>query len=92
MNKLRASGVTVYAVSPGGPSDGGASVNSIAEETGGFSVSGDHPGGLRRILADLDNYYVLGFYPRDPKDRSFHLTEVRVNRPGLRVRARSGYQ
>ena len=92
LSKLRETGVTVYGVSPGGPLDAGRSIAGIASETGGFAVPGDNLAGLRRIIADLDNYYMLGFYPRNPKDRSFHLVEVLVNRPGVRVRARSGYQ
>lgn len=88
---LRRSGVAVYAVSPGVMS-GPRSLDAIARETGGFSVNAQEPGAVARILDDLDNYYVLGFYPSDPNDRSYHVVDVQVNRPGVRVRARSGYQ
>lgn len=88
---LRRSGVAVYAVSPG-VMTGPRSLDAIATETGGFSVNAHEPGAVARILDDLDNYYVLGFYPSDPKDRSYHVVDVQVNRPGVRVRARSGYQ
>jgi VWFA-related protein len=91
--KLRRAGVVVYSVSPGGPVGGNGSLAAIAAETGGFSVSDtDGSAGLQRILADLDNYYTLGFYPTDPDDRSFRLIDVQVTRPGVRVRARTGYQ
>src|SRR5262249_3643389 len=39
-----------------------------------------------------DNYYLLGFYPANPKDKQYHPLDVRVNRPGLTVRHRHGYQ
>ena len=37
-------------------------------------------------------YYLLGYHSSDPKqDGRFRKIEVRVNRPSIRVRARSGY-
>jgi VWFA-related protein len=91
--KLRQSSVTVYPVNPGGPTDKGRSLDQIAEETGGFSVpSTDLEAGMTRLLTDLDNYYLLGFYPPDAKDKQYHTIDVRVNRPGVTVRYRRGYQ
>ena len=93
LDKLRRSSVTVYSVSPGGPMDGGSSLAGIAAETGGFAVpSSDLTTGMRRLLTDLDNYYMLGFYPDVPIDRKYHAIEVRVSRPGVTVRYRAGYQ
>lgn len=93
LDKLRRSSVTVYSVDPGGPADGGASLAGIAAETGGFAVPAtDLTTGMARLLTDLDNYYILGFYPDVPIDRKYHQIEVRVNRPGLTVRYRAGYQ
>jgi hypothetical protein len=90
---LRRSSVAVYPVDPGGPKDRGASLDPVARETGGFAVhANDLEAGMARLLADLDNYYVLGFYPADPKDKKYHPLDVRVNRPGLTVRHRHGYQ
>jgi hypothetical protein len=80
-------------VDPGGSRDGGASLSGIAAETGGFAVpSSDLAGGMARLLTDLDNYYILGFYPDAPIDRKYHPIEVRMNRPGFTVRYRAGYQ
>ncbi|HKV99067.1 MAG TPA: VWA domain-containing protein [Vicinamibacterales bacterium] len=90
---LHRSSVAVYPVDPGGPKDRGDSLDPVARETGGFAVhSNDLERGMARLLDDLDNYYLLGFYPADPKDKSYHPLDVRVKRPGLTVRHRHGYQ
>ena len=47
--------------------------------------------GLRRIVDDLSNYYLLGYYSPAEADGKFHKISVRVKRPGVQVRARSGY-
>jgi VWFA-related protein len=47
--------------------------------------------GLRRIVDDLSNYYLLGYYSPAKADGQFHKITVRVKRPGVRVRARAGY-
>ncbi|HUL71939.1 MAG TPA: hypothetical protein VLT86_02500, partial [Vicinamibacterales bacterium] len=93
VEKLHKSSVAVYPVNPGGPTDRGAPLDPVARETGGFAVhANDLERGMARLLDDLDNYYLLGFYPADPKDKSYHPLDVRVNRPGLTVRHRHGYQ
>src|SRR4029077_14808095 len=44
------------------------------------------------IVEENSSYYVLAYYPPNPKrDGKFHNIRVRVNRPGLTVRARRGY-
>ena len=66
-------------------------VRRLAEETDGRSIanSPDLAAGLRRIVDDASGYYVMTF--RGAEDGRFHPLEVRVNRPGARVRARPGY-
>ena len=65
-----------------------------AEATGGFAIvnTNDLDAGIDRIVADLDSYYLLGFYPAEPGDESWHQLQVQVNRPGLTIRHRRGYQ
>jgi hypothetical protein len=65
-----------------------------AEASGGFAVvdTNDFDAGLNRIISDLDNYYLLGFYPVASADRKWHELEVTVNRPGVTVRHRKGYR
>jgi hypothetical protein len=43
-------------------------------------------------LTDNGSFYVLRFTP-DPlvRDGKFHAIEVRVKRPGVRIRSRTGY-
>jgi hypothetical protein len=56
--------------------------------------SNDLSGGIRKILDD-QSYYLVGYEPDDatfdPKLRRFNRIEIRVTRPGTRVRYRSGF-
>ena len=66
----------------------------LADETGGFAAvnRNDFNGAFDRIVAENSSYYVLGYYStNDRRDGRFRKIEVRVKRPGLLVRARSGY-
>ena len=70
------------------------SLRVIADETGGFAVlnQNDFRTGFSRILEDNSSYYVLGYYPtNDKRDGRFRNIDVKVLKPGLRVRARRGY-
>jgi VWFA-related protein len=71
----------------------------LARQTGGFFVrnNNDLSGGVRRALDDQRGYYLIGYRP-DPEtfeaERGrgrFHRIEIKVRRPGLRVRTRSGF-
>jgi hypothetical protein len=66
----------------------------LSAETGGFATlnRGGLEDGLRRIAEDNSNYYLLGYYPKKVlKEGEYRPIRVRVNRPGLSVRARSEY-
>ena len=66
----------------------------LSDETGGFASvdSNDLAGAFERVVADNSTYYLLGYNSSNPKqDGKFRKIEVRVTRPGVRVRARSGY-
>jgi VWFA-related protein len=69
------------------------SLRTMAEVTDGLAVvqTGDLSAGMRRIVEDLSSYYLLGYYSTRDLDGKFHKITVRVKRPGVQVRARSGY-
>jgi VWFA-related protein len=64
-----------------------------AAAAGGFAVtnSDDFSGGVARMLAEIDHYYLLGFTPSDPKGRGFRPVNVTVDRPGVTLHFRQGY-
>lgn len=67
---------------------------TIAEASGGFAVvnSDDFTSGVDDIIADLDHYYLLGFYPGDTKGDGFRRVRVEVpGHPDWTVRFRRGY-
>jgi VWFA-related protein len=70
------------------------SLISLAQETGGHAIvrTNDIAGGLSRIERDTSRYYILG-YVADPSRApgKFRNIEVKVRKPGLKVRARRGY-
>ena len=66
----------------------------LADSTGGFAAvnRNDLNSAFDRIVTENSSYYMLGFYSNnDRRNGRFRKLEVRVNRPGLRVRNRSGY-
>jgi VWFA-related protein len=70
------------------------SLRQLADETGGFAAvnQNDFSTAFDRVVRDNSSYYVLAYYPpSDKRDGKFHKIEVKVNRPGLTVRARRGY-
>jgi VWFA-related protein len=69
------------------------SLRTLAEATDGLAIvnSNDIASGLKRAVADLSSYYLLGYYSTGKLDGKFHPISVRVKRPGVQVRARRGY-
>ena len=70
------------------------SIRTLAEATDGLAIVNTNQiaGGLKRIVADLSSYYLLGYYASNVKmDGKFHKITVRIKRPGVQVRARRGY-
>src|SRR5215510_12132269 len=69
------------------------SLRVLSEETGGFAVvnKNDYATAYQRIVEDNSSYYVLAYYPPDPRPGRLHKIDVRVTRPGLTVRGRKGY-
>lgn len=73
------------------------SLRYLAYETGGFPFvnQNDLDLGMRRVIADQSSYYLLGYQPDsdtfDPNKNKFNNLGVKVKRPGLKVRYRSGF-
>jgi VWFA-related protein len=73
-----------------------AGLQYLAVQTGGTSLvnNNDLSGGIRKILDD-QSYYLIGFVPDEdtfnPKLPKFNRLEVKVKRPGVKVRYRSGF-
>ncbi|MBA3439130.1 MAG: VWA domain-containing protein [Pyrinomonadaceae bacterium] len=74
-------------------------LNYLAQQTGGFFIreTNDLARGMRRVLDDQRGYYLIGYRPEKSTfdeasgRRRFHKINVRVKRPGLRVRSRTGF-
>jgi VWFA-related protein len=69
----------------------------IAAQTGGFAIINQNnlSKGIERILEDQKGYYLIGYQPDkdifDIEKRRFNKLSVKVKRPGLRIRYRSGF-
>jgi VWFA-related protein len=69
------------------------SLRTLAENTDGLAIvdSNNLAAGMKRVVADLSSYYLLGYYSNAKLDGKYHAITVRVKRPGVQVRARKGY-
>jgi VWFA-related protein len=91
-----ANNTSIYSFDPRGldmnvrPSD---ILHSLADETGGKQISNNEPAvALRDVVKNASAFYLLGYSSsRNPADGKYHKIEVKVKRPGVEVRARSGY-
>lgn len=69
----------------------------LAQQTGGFAIinNNDLSGGIKAMINDQKGYYLIGYAPDaetfDPKTRRFNKLSVKLKRPGLKVRYRSGF-
>jgi VWFA-related protein len=82
---------------------GGASPDTIVTRQADLHLPADMTGGrtvlntnapesfVPAILDESQDYYLLGFAASDAKGSKLHRIEVKVNRPDVQVRARSGY-
>lgn len=72
-------------------------LNYLAQETGGISIRGnnDLSAGIKRMLDDQQGFYLIGYQPNaetfDPKRARFNKLKIKVKRPGLKIRYRSGF-
>jgi VWFA-related protein len=95
--------VSIYPVDPqarsadGTGSASGAkdieTLRALAERTDGQAIvdAANLDGGLQQVAADSSAYYLLTYQSAHPADGKFREVQVRVKRPGVRVRARKGY-
>jgi VWFA-related protein len=66
----------------------------LAKQTGGLIFSGNNniAGLINRCVADANAYYVFSFNPPSaPHANEYHDVEVQIHKPGLNIRARTGY-
>lgn len=69
-------------------------MRALAEMTGGFAFvsQNTYEDAFARIVRENSSYYMLGYYSdNQTRDGRFRSVEVRVKRPGLAVKARTGY-
>ena len=70
-------------------------LHALARDTGGLPLfnNNDINLGLQRVLDDTETYYLLAFEPSvSYRDGRYRKLEIKlVNRPGLKIRTRSGY-
>lgn len=70
------------------------SLTALAKDTGGRAILdvNDVLPELARMREDFDSYYLLGYGSPRSGDGRQHRIEVKVKRPGLRVRYRQSYR
>src|SRR5258708_29436249 len=91
-----ANNTTIYVLDPRGlamsvrPSD---ILQSLAEQTGGRQYANNQPASsLREIVRTARAFHLLGYAPANhPAHGQFHKIAVKVKRPSVQVRARTGY-
>jgi hypothetical protein len=90
MGAMARANASLYSLEPNGVSGSGRPVSgSIADATGGdvFRNTSDITRLIDIVRRDTGNYYLLGYWPSASKS-DLHAIEVKVNKRGLRVRAR----
>jgi VWFA-related protein len=90
LERSRTSRTQPYADSTSGTN----SLNVLAQNTGGraFFNRNDVDRAIRDAVEDSHVSYTLGYYPMHGKwDGKFRAIKVKVNRPGMEIRARNGY-
>lgn len=68
--------------------------NSLAVDTGGLAIRNENDFGraLDEIQRDAATYYIVGYIPTNTTfDGKYRAISVKVDKPGLEVRARRGY-
>ena len=75
-------------------------LNYLSQETGGLFLhdTNDIAGGMRKVLDDQRGYYLIGYTPDDTtfqelkdKRRQYHKLSLKLKKPGLSIRTRTGF-
>lgn len=74
-------------------------LNYLARQTGGFPIrnTNDLSAGIKRVLDDQKGYYLIGYRPEESTfdaatgRRKFHKITLKLKRPGLTHRTRTGF-
>lgn len=69
-------------------------LRTLSSETGGFAVVNQNNlnAAFAKIIQENSSYYLLGYHPtNDKRDGKFRKVLVRVKRPGVQVKFRTGY-
>jgi hypothetical protein len=91
--------VAIYPIHPAGLEDlasidAAMELRALGAATGGFAHvnSNNYDDAFERVVQENSVYYMLGFNSAEERDDGLHVpVQVRVQRPGLTVRARDGY-
>jgi VWFA-related protein len=93
--RARNANVPIYALDPRvNPPAGDSTLAELAINTGGrhFMRQSDPLSAVDQIVTENGSFYTLGFYPEPlVSDGKYHALDVRMKRPGLRVRSRNRY-
>ena len=68
-------------------------VQALSANTGGFAMlwRPDMSRDFRRVIESDSSYYLIGYSAPSINRGNYHTISIKVRRPGLQVRARSGY-
>lgn len=94
---MQEANLTLYQYDPRGLEPGvglAPDLGTLADATGGRTMRATNApeAGVPQMFRENSSYYVIGFQPLDERRNGrFRAIDVRVNRPGVTVRTRSGY-
>jgi VWFA-related protein len=86
--------IAIYPLDPGGLGNFNLSAADVAEQTGG-TISGpsnDYKGVITKFVDQSSHFYTLSYVPTRPDpDGHFHPITIKVNRPGVHLSYRTGW-
>jgi hypothetical protein len=85
--------IAIYPLDPNGVGAPNLMAQAVADETGGAtSNSNDFQGTIAKIVDDTLYGYTLSYVPTRPdEDGHYHAVTIKLNRPGLHLNYRPGY-